>query len=75
MRSTSFNSNKSGPQDVDGKEYIDFIGMFSAVNTGHCHPHIQRAVVEQLNKGMIGPVRKYASSHLADLRCCQKLHW
>lgn len=27
--------------------------MFSAVNTGHCHPHIQKAVVEQLNKGMI----------------------
>ena len=53
MRSTNFNSNKSGAQDVDGKEYIDFIGMFSAVNTGHCHPHIQRAVVEQLNKGMI----------------------
>lgn len=53
MRSTNFNSNKSGAQDVDGKEYIDFIGMFSAVNTGHCHSHIQQALVEQLNKGMI----------------------
>ncbi|KAE8343516.1 hypothetical protein BDV24DRAFT_172896 [Aspergillus arachidicola] len=36
--------------DVDGKEYIDFIGMFSAVNTGHCHPDIQKAMVEQLKK-------------------------
>ncbi|OJJ07431.1 hypothetical protein ASPVEDRAFT_142104 [Aspergillus versicolor CBS 583.65] len=36
--------------DVDGKEYIDFIGMFSAVNTGHCHPDIKKALVEQLNK-------------------------
>ncbi|KAB8070343.1 pyridoxal phosphate-dependent transferase [Aspergillus leporis] len=37
-------------KDVDGKRYIDFIGMFSAVNTGHCHPHIQKIVIEQLKK-------------------------
>ncbi|GFF62765.1 ornithine aminotransferase car2 [Aspergillus udagawae] len=37
--------------DVDGNRYIDFIGMFSAVNTGHCHPDIQEAVIEQLKKG------------------------
>ncbi|GFF59753.1 ornithine aminotransferase [Aspergillus udagawae] len=36
--------------DVDGNRYIDFIGMFSAVNTGHCHPDIQEAVIEQLKK-------------------------
>jgi 4-aminobutyrate aminotransferase-like enzyme len=41
-------------QDVDGKEYIDFIGMFSAVNTGHCHPYIQEALIEQLKKGIPG---------------------
>ncbi|KAJ5979997.1 pyridoxal phosphate-dependent transferase [Penicillium waksmanii] len=40
--------------DVDGKEYIDFIGMFSAVNTGHCHPYIQEALTEQLKKGIPG---------------------
>ena len=45
--------------------------MFSAVNAGHCHRHIKRAVIEQLNKGMIGRVWKSASSHLADLRCYQ----
>ncbi|RFU29300.1 hypothetical protein B7463_g7028, partial [Scytalidium lignicola] len=37
-------------QDVDGKEYIDFIAMFSAVNTGHCHPKILAAVMEQMQK-------------------------
>jgi 4-aminobutyrate aminotransferase-like enzyme len=42
----------TGTQDVDGKRYIDFIGMFSAVNTGHCHPHIQKIVIEQLKKGI-----------------------
>ncbi|RDL32479.1 uncharacterized protein BP5553_08935 [Venustampulla echinocandica] len=36
--------------DVDGKEYIDFIAMFSAVNTGHCNPKILAAVTEQMNK-------------------------
>jgi len=39
------------PQDVDGKEYIDFIVMFSAVNTGHCHPRIMAAVIEEMQKG------------------------
>ncbi|KAK7883373.1 hypothetical protein LTR67_011297 [Exophiala xenobiotica] len=34
--------------DVDGKEYLDFIAMFSAVNTGHRHPYILQKVVEQL---------------------------
>ncbi|OQV08963.1 hypothetical protein CLAIMM_13158 [Cladophialophora immunda] len=36
--------------DVDGKEYIDFIAMFSAVNTGHCNPKIMAAVMEQMQK-------------------------
>ncbi|RFU27053.1 hypothetical protein B7463_g9286, partial [Scytalidium lignicola] len=36
--------------DVDGKEYIDFICMFSAVNTGHNHPYILEKVTQQLNK-------------------------
>ena len=56
----------SRTQDVVGKVYIDFIGMFSAVNTDTAIPLSRR-----LNKGMIGRVRKSVSSHLADLRCCQ----
>ncbi|EXJ80899.1 hypothetical protein A1O3_07187 [Capronia epimyces CBS 606.96] len=34
--------------DVDGKEYIDFIAMFSAVNQGHAHPYIAQKVIEQM---------------------------
>ncbi|KAI0126182.1 putative acetylornithine aminotransferase [Xylariales sp. AK1849] len=39
--------------DIDGKEYLDFICMFSACNQGHCHPKIVSAMVEQLSKAYI----------------------
>jgi len=33
--------------DVDGKRYYDFLSAYSAVNQGHCHPRIIRALTEQ----------------------------
>jgi ornithine--oxo-acid transaminase len=33
--------------DVDGRRYIDFLSAYSAVNQGHGHPRIVRALVEQ----------------------------
>ena len=33
--------------DVDGKHYYDFLSAYSAVNQGHCHPHIINALIEQ----------------------------
>lgn len=33
--------------DVDGKRYFDFLSAYSAVNQGHCHPCIVRALQEQ----------------------------
>ncbi|MCL6269446.1 ornithine--oxo-acid transaminase [Sansalvadorimonas sp. 2012CJ34-2] len=33
--------------DVDGKEYYDFLSAYSAVNQGHCHPKIIKAMQEQ----------------------------
>ncbi len=33
--------------DVDGNRYLDFLAAYSAVNQGHCHPRIVRALVEQ----------------------------
>ena len=33
--------------DVDGKKYFDFLSAYSAVNQGHCHPKIVRALQEQ----------------------------
>ena len=33
--------------DVDGKRYYDFLSAYSAVNQGHCHPHIIKALTDQ----------------------------
>ena len=33
--------------DPEGNEYLDFLSAYSAVNQGHCHPHIINALVEQ----------------------------
>ena len=36
--------------DVDGKRYFDFLSGYSAVNQGHCHPVIIRALIEQAQR-------------------------
>jgi len=33
--------------DVEGKRYYDFLSAYSAVNQGHCHPRIIKALTEQ----------------------------
>lgn len=33
--------------DVEGKKYFDFLSAYSAVNQGHCHPHIVNALIDQ----------------------------
>ncbi|KAB2870406.1 MAG: ornithine--oxo-acid transaminase [Bacteroidales bacterium] len=33
--------------DVEGKEYFDFLSAYSAVNQGHCHPKIVKALTDQ----------------------------
>lgn len=36
--------------DPEGKEYLDFLSAYSAVNQGHCHPEIISALVDQAGK-------------------------
>lgn len=36
--------------DLDGKEYLDFLSAYSAVNQGHCHPRIISALTDQASK-------------------------
>lgn len=43
-------------KDVDGREYLDFISMFSAVNQGHCHPYILEKFTEQAAQGKVDPI-------------------
>ncbi|GAA5843488.1 hypothetical protein JCM9279_000765 [Rhodotorula babjevae] len=55
--------------DPEGNEYIDCLSAYSAVNQGHCHPHIVKALTEQAQKltlssrafhtSSLGPFSKY----------------
>ncbi len=36
--------------DVEGKQYYDFLSAYSAVNQGHCHPRIIKALTDQAQK-------------------------
>lgn len=39
--------------DVDGNRYIDYLGAFGPIITGHAHPHISRAIAQQASKGIV----------------------
>jgi ornithine--oxo-acid transaminase len=55
--------------DTEGKRYYDFLAAYSAVNQGHCHPKILKALHEQADKltltsrafhnNVLGPYEKY----------------
>ena len=59
--------------DVEGKKYMDFLSAYSAVNQGHCHPHIISALKEQAEKltltsrafynDMLGKYEKYVTEY------------
>jgi ornithine--oxo-acid transaminase len=36
--------------DVDGRRYMDCLSAYSAVNQGHCHPRILKAMTEQASR-------------------------
>ena len=36
--------------DVEGKRYFDFLSAYSAVNQGHCHPRIIKALTDQASQ-------------------------
>lgn len=37
-------------KDPEGKEYLDFLSAYSAVNQGHCHPKLVKALVDQVSR-------------------------
>ncbi len=37
-------------EDVDGKRYMDFLAAYSAVNQGHNHPRIAKAMIAQCQR-------------------------
>lgn len=36
--------------DVEGKQYYDFLSSYSALNQGHCHPELVKAMSKQAEK-------------------------
>lgn len=36
--------------DIEGKQYLDCLSAYSALNQGHCHPRILQTMVEQASK-------------------------
>lgn len=36
--------------DVEGRKYYDFLSAYSAVNQGHCHPRLVKAMTDQASK-------------------------
>jgi len=36
--------------DCEGREYLDFLSAYSAVNQGHCHPELVKALTEQASR-------------------------
>jgi glutamate-1-semialdehyde 2,1-aminomutase len=53
--------------DVDGNEYIDFLGGFGPVILGHSDPGINAAVVEQLPQGTVYALTNAFEYDLAEM--------
>ncbi len=59
--------------DVEGKQYFDFLSAYSAVNQGHSHPRIVKALMDQASKlaltsrafynDVLGKCEKYMSDY------------
>ncbi|MCW8809377.1 MAG: ornithine--oxo-acid transaminase [Ignavibacteriaceae bacterium] len=59
--------------DVEGKKYLDFLSAYSAVNQGHCHPKIIKALTDQAQKltltsrafynSVLGEYEKYVTEY------------
>ena len=59
--------------DPEGNKYFDFLSAYSAVNQGHCHPKITKALVDQAHtltltsrafyNNVLGEYEKYMSEY------------
>ena len=59
--------------DVEGEKYYDFLSAYSAVNQGHCHPKILKALNAQaanltltsraFHNNILGPYEKYITDY------------
>lgn len=50
--------------DEAGKEYLDFIGGWAACSLGHCHPVIQKALLEQASRLILASLDVYTTPQI-----------
>ena len=55
--------------DVDGNDYIDYIGSWGPLNLGHCHPEVMAAIEEALHRGASFGTPTEGEVHLAEMIC------
>ena len=55
--------------DVDGNDYIDYIGSWGPLILGHCHPEVMAAVEEALHRGASFGTPTEGEVHLAEMIC------
>ena len=51
---------------TDGRDYLDFIMALGAVALGYGHPDVDRAVIDAVGRGAIGPLSPHDELMLAD---------
>ena len=55
--------------DVDGNDYIDYIGSWGPLILGHCHPEVIAAIEETLHRGASFGTPTEGEVHLAEMIC------
>jgi glutamate-1-semialdehyde 2,1-aminomutase len=55
--------------DVDGNEYVDYVGSFGPMILGHAHPAVVEAVQNQATKGLSFGAPTGLETELAELIC------
>ncbi len=53
--------------DIDGNQYVDYVGSWGPLILGHAHPRVVRAVEEAMRRGASFGAPTEAESHLAEL--------
>lgn len=55
--------------DVDGNNYIDYIGSWGPLILGHCHPEVMTAIEEALHRGASFGTPTEGEVYLAEMIC------
>ena len=64
-----FMASGKGPRlvDIDGNDYLDYVGSWGPLILGHCHPKVVEAIEDTLRRGTSFGAPTEAESELAEL--------